>query len=48
MFQAHFVTKDFLLNGADFMIRFTISTAFSPHFWFSGVAAAAKLEEIDP
>jgi hypothetical protein len=30
------------------MTRFTIGTAFSLHFWFSEVAAAAKLEAIEP
>ena len=29
------------------MTRFTISADFGPHFWFSGVAAAEKLEAIE-
>jgi hypothetical protein len=46
MFQAHFVAN--LLNGPDFMTRFSTCIAFSYRFWFSAAAAAAKLEAIEP
>lgn len=31
-----------------FMTRFSRGAAFSLHFWFPAVAAAAKLEAIEP